>query len=269
MADPERILITGVSSGLGHALVEALLARGVRVAGVARRGEALRALAERHPERFLPLVLDVTDSAALRAAIATAAATFGGLDAVVANAGIGIPATADTIRTEDVRRVLETNVVAAIETLLFALPYLRKSPAPLLAATTSMAGWRAGPGAAPYCASKAALIAFLDALRAELHAEGIRVLDIAPGFVRSEMTARNAFAMPFLMETHAAAEQMARAILRRKSHVSFPLPMTALAWMFRRLPDRLYDLLARHVAKKLRREGTLGIAQASGSTPHP
>lgn len=261
MAEPQRIFITGVSSGLGLALAEALLERGVRVAGVARRAEALRTLADRYPDRFLALTADVTDNTALRAALDAASSRFGGLDAVVANAGIGIPATVDTIQTADVRRVFETNVVAAIETLLMALPHVRKSEAPLLAATTSMAGWRAGPGAAPYCASKAALIAFLDALRAELHAEGIRVLDIAPGFVKSEMTARNAFAMPFLMESRAAAEQMASAILRRKSHVSFPLPMTALAWMFRRLPDRLYDVLARLVARKLRRNGTLGVAK--------
>jgi NAD(P)-dependent dehydrogenase (short-subunit alcohol dehydrogenase family) len=259
MATPQRILITGVSSGLGFALVKALLARGAQVAGVARRPEGLSKLTALAPERFLAIEADVSRPAELAKAVSAAASRWNGLDAVVANAGIGIPATVDTMRMEDVRRVFDTNVCAAIETLLLALPHVRKSDAPLLAATTSLAGWRAGPGAAPYCASKAALSAFLDSLRAELHHEGIRVLDIAPGFVKSEMTARNAFAMPFLMETDAAAQKMASAILRRKSHVSFPWPMTSLAWLVRRLPDGVYDVLARRIAARLRRAGSLGV----------
>lgn len=263
MAHPTRFVVTGSSSGIGRALCRELLRRSCHVVGMARRAQAPESLDADQAQRFLALSVDVADDAALASAMTQAAEHLGGIDAVVANAGMGIPATIDTLRIEDVRRVLEVNVVAAIRTLQLALPHVRRSEAPLLCATTSLAGWRAGPGAAPYCASKAALSAFLDSLRAELAAERIPVLDIAPGFVRSAMTDRNAFAMPLLMESDAAARVMADALLARRSHLAFPWRLAALIWLARRLPDRLYDRLSARVAAKLRREGALGVAKAA------
>ena len=265
MKAPQRVLVTGCSSGLGLALCRELLQRGCLVAGLARRTELCAELNTQFPQQFSSYAVDVADGAALRAAMTAAVQHIGGLDAVVANAGMGIPSTADTMRMEDVRRVLAVNVEAAIHTLLLALPHVRRSPAPLLAAVTSRAGWRAGPGAAPYCASKAALAAFLDSLRAELAHEGIAVLDIAPGFVRSAMTDRNAFKMPFLMETDAAARVMANAVIARRSHVAFPRPVAALVWIVRRLPDCVFDFCARRIAQKLRRNGTLGVSKAAST----
>lgn len=265
MNRPERILVTGCSAGLGHALCRELLSRGCRVAGLSRRSDLCADLVSEFPGRFHAIAVDVTADAALQTAVALAVQQLGGLDGVVANAGIGIPATVDSMRMEDVRSIMATNVEGAIHTLLLALPHVRQSNAPVLAAVTSLAGWRAGPGAAPYCASKAALSAFLDSLRAELAHEGITVLDIAPGFVRTPMTARNTFHMPFLMESDVAARLMADAVLARRSHLAFPGPMAAVVWLAKRLPDWLFDLLARRVAKKLRRAGSLGVAKAASA----
>ena len=122
-----------------------------------------------------------------------------------------------------------------------------------------MAAWRAGPGAAAYNASKSALSAALEAIRPELDLDGVRVLEVNPGFVRTPMTDKNAFPMPFLVSAEDAAARIVRAIARRKRRIAFPRRAALVMGTLRRMPDWLFDALARRVARSLRRKGALGV----------
>jgi NAD(P)-dependent dehydrogenase (short-subunit alcohol dehydrogenase family) len=255
-----RAFVTGASSGLGRALAAELLRRGWQVAAAARRGGELETLDKfaASPEQLRTFAVDVTDEPALRAAVDGAASRFGGLDVAVANAGIGVPGLAETLPLTELRRVFEVNVIGAAATLIAALPHLRGAPEPLLVGVSSLAAHRGGPGSGAYNASKAAFSRWLESLRMELAAEGVGVLEIVPGFVRTPMTDRNRFAMPFLMEPEDAARRMADAIERRRSHLAFPRRLAFAIGVLRRMPDGLFDRFASRLTARLRSRGQLG-----------
>lgn len=194
-----RTIVTGASSGIGRALVLELVGAGANVVALARRGERLEEL-ERQlaalgtprmafptaPERFAWIAGDVTSRADRAAAIQLCCDRFGGLDALVNNAGSGAMgpfAAADEAR---LRQVMEVNFFAAAEFTREALPQLRQGASPLIVNVGSVLGHRAVPGKSEYCASKFALHGFSDALRAELAREKMDVLLVSPGTTQSE-----------------------------------------------------------------------------------
>src|SRR5919202_2532434 len=118
--------ITGTSKGFGRIWAEAALERGDRVAATARRPETLAELADRYGDRVLPLALDVTDKAAVDAAVAQAHRHFGRLDVVINNAGYGLFGTVEEVTEEQARAQIETNLFGALWVTKAALPYLRK-----------------------------------------------------------------------------------------------------------------------------------------------
>jgi short-subunit dehydrogenase len=122
----------------------------------------------------------------------------------------------------------------------------------------SVAGVRGLPGAEAYSASKAAVMAYLESLRIGLRGSGIAVVTIAPGFVRSEMTAVNDYPMPFLMPADAFARRAVEAILRRDSFRTIPWQMGWVSRLLRTLPDRLYDRLLANSPRKARNPGLGG-----------
>jgi NAD(P)-dependent dehydrogenase (short-subunit alcohol dehydrogenase family) len=164
----------------------------------ARRGEALAALAERMPAvTAVPYPLDVTDRAALQAAGRDFVGRFGAPDVVVANAGINGPTMTGTPGDDaSFERILRTNVVGVFDTFAPFVDAMRARGSGALVGIASVAGIRGMPSLGGYCASKAATIAYLESLRLELRASGVRVVTIAPGYIRTPMTARNPFPMP-------------------------------------------------------------------------
>jgi short-subunit dehydrogenase len=109
---------------------------------------------------------------------------------------------------------------------------------------SSLAAFRGMPGNAAYCASKAALHIFMESIRVDLRGTGIVATTIYPGFVKTELTAKNKFRMPFLMELDAAVDVMAKGIARKKATIAYPLPMAAAVRGLSVLPRALYEPLA-------------------------
>ncbi len=247
---PRSVFITGASSGLGRGLALHYARAGATVHAAARRQARLEALAAEvaraeAPGRIVPVELDVTDAAAQAAAIARAEEEAGGaLDLVVANAGVGEPTPATRMEWRTVKRVLDVNVSAACVTLAAALPAMVARGEGTLVAVSSLAAFRGFPGSAAYCASKAALHAFMESLRVDLRGSGVRALTVYPGFVKTELTAKNRFFMPFLMELDDAVRIMAKGIARGDPVVLFPAPMSAAARALAMLPRFLYEPLA-------------------------
>ncbi len=245
---PSTVLVTGASSGLGRGLALHYARAGATVHALARREPALRALAaeaEGSAGRIVPVVVDVAEAEALVAAIEQAHRDAGGaLDLVIANAGIGDPTPAWRIDWRAVKRILDVNVSSACVTIAAALPAMVQRGQGMVVAIASLSAFRGFPRMAAYCGSKAALHVFMESIRVDLAGTGVRALTVYPGLVKTELTAKNKFPMPFLMEIDDAVKVMARGIERGDRTIAFPLPMAASTRLLGVVPSALYEPLA-------------------------
>ncbi len=163
------------------------------------------------------------------------------LDLVIANAGLGGSTPARHFEWEHAKAILQLNVLGAVATLSAALPGMLDRKRGHLVGVASLAGYRGMPKSAAYSASKAALITFLESLRIDLRSSGIDVTTIAPGYVKTEMTAHHSGRLPFLLDLDDAVAIMMRAIERRAPLCSFPRPTAAAARSASLLPRPLYE----------------------------
>jgi len=232
--EPRSVFITGASSGLGHGLALWFARRGARVFAAARRVERLQALAgdpKRGRGSIEPVSVDVADSAAIRQALFRADdAVEGGLDLVIANAGVGgntNPRKGETWPL--LERMLMVNVLGAAATLDALARRMVERRRGHLVGISSIAAWVVAPGSGTYTATKRFLEIYCAGLRLDLQGTGVAVTSIHPGFVKSEMTAPRKTPMPMLLETDDAVERMGRAILRRPKLFAFPWPMALVA----------------------------------------
>lgn len=251
-SNPRSILITGASSGIGEALALAYAAPGARLALTGRNDARLSATAAACRARGADargLTVDVTDSADMAALIAEAD-SMQPLDLVVANAGISAGTGDGGESEEQARQIFAANQDGVLNTVLPALGPMRRRGRGQIAIMSSLAAFRGFPGAPAYCASKAAVRVWGEAMRGELAAEGIGVSVICPGFVKSRMTAVNRFPMPFLMEPDAAAATIRRGLARNRARIAFPWPLATVVWMLSSLPPALTDYALRRLPKK-------------------
>ena len=232
--------VTGASAGIGEALVHELCRRGAAVAATARRAEALEAIAAAAPGTVLPVPADVTDLAATRAAAERVHDELGPIDLAVLNAGLWEQVDVRAFDSAVVRRHLDTNVMGMVHGVEAVLPDMRRRRAGTIAGMASVAGYRGLPQSEAYGASKAAQINLLESLRIDLRSSGVGVVTICPGFVRTGLTGRNSFPMPFMLEPDDAARQICDGLERGKAEIVFPLPMMLAMKAVRLVPVRTY-----------------------------
>ncbi len=186
--------ITGASSGIGEATALALADAGAAVALGARRIDRVEALAERIGAaggRAIAFEVDVTDEQAANAFVAAANERLGGLDVLVNNAGVMLLGPVDGADTDEWRQMLDVNLLGLLYCTHAALPLMTASGGGHVVNVSSVAGRRAGAGAAVYNMTKFGVTAFSEALRQEaLHAD-IRVTCVEPGFVETELQGHN------------------------------------------------------------------------------
>ncbi|MGH6617542.1 SDR family NAD(P)-dependent oxidoreductase [Sphingomonas sp.] len=173
--------VTGASRGLGRAWVEAALARGDSVAATARNSDDLADLAARYKDSCLPLILDVTDRAAVFAAVDTAAARFGRLDVVVSNAGYALFGAIEESDEAQSRAQFDANLFGTLWVIQAAVPHLRAQGSGHILVTSSVAGIITFPTAGVYNASKWAVEGLTETLASEVAEFGIKVTLIEPG----------------------------------------------------------------------------------------
>ncbi|HVR11284.1 MAG TPA: SDR family NAD(P)-dependent oxidoreductase [Thermoanaerobaculia bacterium] len=246
MAPYRRALVTGATSGIGRSLALWLAARGVTVIAAGRRREKLEELrdeAARIGGAIEPLELDVAAVAAVRERLGELDGRDGGLDLVVANAGVGQLTSARKFDWEACESILRVNVLGAAATLTAVLPGMLARGRGHLVAVASIAAVRGFPQNAAYGSSKAFLRSFMESLRLDLAATAVKTTCVFPGFVKSEMTATNRFPMPFLLETDEAAARIGRAILAQRAEYWFPWQMALPARALALLPSALYARL--------------------------
>jgi NADP-dependent 3-hydroxy acid dehydrogenase YdfG len=247
------VWITGAGSGIGRALALRYLRAGAVVAGTARRTETLESLkaeAGRDGERFHAWPADLTDLAATRAAVAGIESGLGAIRLAVLNAGTHVPTPGRHFHAEVVRGLLDSNVMTVANALDAVLPAMLVRRQGMVAINASLAGYGGLPSAAAYGASKAALINMAEALKLDLESSGIAVRLISPGFVRTPLTDRNTFPMPFLMPVDAAAERLWQALENGDGfEIVFPRRFAWLMKALNLLPYRLYFPLVSRITR--------------------
>ena len=250
---PRAVFITGASSGIGAALARHYAAQGATLGLASRRLDALDALVATLPGRHYLYPLDVANASALASAANDFVAHVGAPDIVIANAGISVGTlTQEAADNQAFRRIMETNVLGMVHTFQPFIGVMERQGAGRLVGIASVAGIRGLPGAGAYSASKAAVIAYLESLRVELRSSGIKVVTIAPGYIRTPMTDANNYAMPFMLEADEAARRFALAIEAGKRYTVIPWQMGIVARLMRLLPDCIFDRLAARAGRKPR-----------------
>ena len=251
VAPAVKVFITGASSGLGAALAAHYAARGAVLGLVARRADRLAAIAAALAASVSVYAVDVADRDGLAAAAADFISRHGTPDVVIANAGISTGTHGgDPADLAVLERVLQINVTGLAATLAPFVAPMRTRGSGTLVGIASVAGFRGLPGSGAYSASKAAAIAWLEALRVELHGSGVRVVTACPGYIQTPMTAVNRFPMPFLLPAADAASRIARAIERGDALAVLPWQMRLVFVFLRRMPAWLYDRLFARAPRK-------------------
>lgn len=249
MFDGKVVLITGASSGIGEALALELARHGARLALFARRRERLEEVALAAEgvgaEGSMVLPGDVREPESLRRAVRAVQSAWGRIDMAFLSAGVGQPTTLKTYNVERMQETLEVNLMGVIYATGALLPVFRRQGGGVLVGISSLADGRGSPLNLAYCASKAGVTRFLEGVRAGSSGEGIRVVVVKPGFVRTPMSARNRFSMPFLVEPDEAARVILQGVRRNRRTIRFPWPMACLTALYNRLPGPVYDRLTR------------------------
>jgi short-subunit dehydrogenase len=260
-----RVFITGASSGIGAALAQEYARQGALLGLVARRGELLSQLVASlpNPDWHSVYALDVADHYALAAAAEDFLAAAGGIEVVIANAGVSRGTLTEC--AEDLpafARIVETNLTATCATFSPFVASLKAqaangNPHCRLVGIGSVAGIRGLPGAGAYSASKAAVISYCESLRVELKDSGVKVVTITPGYIDTPMTRVNTYPMPFLMPVERFAARAVAVIDAGASYRVIPWQMGVVAKFLRCLPDSWYDRLFKNAPRKSRQTSSI------------
>ena len=240
------ILITGASSGIGLELARQLASLNCKLVLAARREPTLKEIEKELRQINKDIVsvkCDVTNQEEIKNTIQTAINTFKKIDIAILNAGINIKSTNNELDSKALGKILDVNIIGMSYFFEELLPVF-KSRGGMFVGVSSLADGRGFPLSGFYCASKAAVTLFLESQRIELKPFNIKVLTVKPGFVKTPMTDKNKFKMPFLMNVEKAAKIILKGIEKEKSIIQFPWQTVLGAKILRFLPNPLFDLIA-------------------------
>ncbi len=243
----KTILITGASSGIGYGLARALASEKCNLVLLARRKNLLDELVTSLKEsgsNFLSVKCDVTNKEEVLSAINKVKSRFGIIDIAILNSGIGKNTTVQNLRASDAVEVFNVNVFGVLNFIEFLLPDFIKNKQGMIVGISSLADARGFAKSGAYSASKAALSIFLESIRVELKKYGVKVLTVKPGFVKTPMTDKNNFKMPFIINLDKAVRIIVNGIKKEKRIIQFPLPTVIGAKILNILPDSLFEYLS-------------------------
>ncbi len=242
------VLLTGASSGIGEALSIELAKRGAILGLIARREKFLREIASRIEKKggtvsYFPC--DVTEKGRVFMAAKNLRSEFGKIDIMIANAGIGGNNNKTrNLEPEAVAKVIDVNLMGAVNSVAAVLPDMLKRGSGHLVAVSSLAGIRGLPKSAAYSASKSGMTAFFESVRLDVQAQGVEVTIIKPGFIKTPLTSGRANKMPFIMELEDSVPYFLNAIEKKKKFAYFPWQLAILVRAAKIFPAWLYDRIA-------------------------
>ncbi len=242
------VMITGASSGIGRGMALEIARGGAILGLVARRLEVIDEVVreiEAGGGKAKALPADVRKLDSISAAADSLRESFGPIDVLIANAGIGPTRDAADFSADEVAEVININVIGASNSVAAVVPEMIARGSGQLVAISSLAAYRGLPRSAAYCASKAAVSAFFESLRLDLEPRGIDVTIIHPGFIKTPLTHGRNVQMPYLMELDDAVEKMVRAIEKRRKRYSFPWQLATIVRAGMIMPIWMYDRISR------------------------
>lgn len=249
-ADGLRVWITGGSSGIGAAVATELARRGARVAVTARSVERLAVVAE-HGDVSV-FAGDVTDPARMAQIASQLVAQWGGIDIALLNAGTYRPLPIDEFSADEVRSTFEVNVIGMVHCIEAILPRMRAERHGRIALMSSVTAFVGFPLAAAYGSTKAHVANMGESLRADLTDSGVAVSVVFPGFVATELTEQNAFAMPWIIPADEAARIIADGLIRGRDEIPVPRRPFVAARAFATLPGAIRRRGLRRIARRRR-----------------
>lgn len=230
----KKYWIVGASEGLGRELVVALSKLGVELVISARNEDRLTELASITGAKVL--TLDVTNKKAVK----LAGESIGPLDGVIYAAGVYTPVNAAAWNANEVEQMIDINFTGAVRVLAAVVPRFVEFGKGHIVIIGSLSGFRGLSGALGYGASKAGIMHLAENIHADLHSSGVKVQLINPGFIKTRLTDKNDFKMPFIMSAEEAAKNVINAMLSDRFQTNFP---RIFSWVFRGanfLPAILY-----------------------------
>lgn len=247
---PLSVLITGASSGIGRELALMYLAQGAQVWVLARSLAKLQSLQREFPQTCMPVPVDLASDDDARRAGAVIASQIKTLDIAILNAGTCEYVDVADLQPEPFDKVMAINWRGTINSLLFCLPLLRNKPGSQLVAISSMASVLPMPRSQAYGASKIALEYLFNSLRVDLAQADIAITIVRPGFVKTPLTERNDFVMPFTLDASTAAAKIIQGIRQRQWLVAFPWQLVWLMNVISWLPLKLQIWLLQKIARQ-------------------
>lgn len=234
--------VLGGGSGIGAETVKQISRRGWTVAISGRREQPLNALSVSHGAR--PYPLDVTDFDAVKTTVSRIAEDLGKIDLVIFSVAAWEVTEPGRYDYESYAKIIDTNLLGAMRVIDPVVAQMRKQASGEIALVASVAGYFGLPRSAAYSSGKSAMIALAETMRTELAPDNISVRLVCPGFVRTDLTAKNDFPMPFLMEAEEAGKRIANGLLNsRKFEIAFPLPFVLILKTIRLLPYPMFFAL--------------------------
>jgi len=241
-----KILITGASSGLGAELARQYALPENELILLARREDKLYQLRHELFEKVKNIdiiVADVTEFEELQAKIKM----IGAVDMVILNAGISLGHTGNITPIAEFKRLYDVNVLANHAILEILLPYFKKHKSGKIVFISSLASLFSMPSAKVYSSSKRALNAYAEGIRYKYKKDNIKVINILPGFIKSELTDKNNFNMPFLLSTEEGVSKMVKAIEKNRRFYAFPLRFYLIILALNLLPHFLRERIVNSI----------------------
>ena len=239
--------VTGASSGIGRGVCLELARRGYTVAATARRASELEKLAleaQGLAGRVIPVPGDVIDRAGMEALVACVEAEHGPIALAFLNAGTYVPDAAGDLGGEGFQKTFELNVGGAANCLAPLVSRMGARRKGQIAVNASVAGYGGLPRSIAYGASKSAIIVMCESLKFDLDRSGVTLQIVCPGFVKTPLTDKNTFPMPFLLELDDASRRICDGFARGGFEIAFP---RRLAWPLKALNMLPYGLYFKFV----------------------
>jgi short-subunit dehydrogenase len=240
----KNVIIFGASQGIGKALAYEYAKNGSNIVLLSRNEEAIKEITSEITSQGFTChykCCDITKKEDVRAGVEFSLSKLGTIDAAIINSGVGGPNWMDSFSSNDFVKMFEVNTFGIAYALEFLIPVMKKQGYGTIAGITSLADVRGYGGSSSYSASKAAASILLESARVELRKDNIDVVTVRPGFVKTAMTDKNEFKMPYLMQPDKAAGIIWKGIEKRKSIVQFPFFTVNATRLIKFLPNWIYD----------------------------
>ena len=245
----KKIWVTGASTGIGRAVAEKFSKEGWRVAISARREELLKNIAQ--DNNIFDYPLDVTNENKVEEVFRKILEDFKSIDLCIFNAGTYEPKLEREISQEQIRKTMEVNFFGVVNCIKAVEKYFKNVKSGHISIVSSIAGYRGLPNSSGYGPSKAALSNLAESLYFDFKKHNVKISLISPGFIKTPMTDKNEFSMPFIKSPEFAAEKIYNGLIKSNAfEITFPKQLTTIFKLFKVLPNRIYLFLISKLVKR-------------------